>query len=104
MAEDINILLSTDNENLSGLGERSIVALPVATLDGSELTLFYPLSTESQVIIIDQSTQSTVYTEPFAATRSLNIDLEEEGIPDGSYTLRIYAFGKWWIGEFILER
>ena len=83
-------------------GTKSLQYVPSASLDGTELTLSYPLSTESQVIIIDQRTQSTVYTETFAATRSLNIDLEEEGLPDGSYTLRIYAFGKWWIGEFVL--
>ena len=84
------------------LADKSLPLMPSAFLDGTELTLSYPLSTESQVMIIDQSTQSTVYTETFAATRSLNIDLEEEGLPDGSYTLRIYAFGKWWVGEFVL--
>ena len=99
----VDIPMSPTNDDPEVGGSRSVVALPVATLDGTELTLSYPLSTESQVIIIDQSTQVTVYTETFAASRSLNIDLEEEGLPDGSYTLRIYAFGKWWVGEFVLE-
>ena len=96
-----DIPLRDEDDPIQSLGGRSLLLEPSASLDGTELTLSYPLSTESQVMIIDQSTQSTVYTETFAATRSLNIDLEE-GLPDGSYTLRIYAFGKWWIGEFML--
>ena len=81
-------------------GGRDIYAMPTATLDGTELTLSYPLSTESQVILIDQSTQTTVYSETFAASRSVVINLAEEGIEEGTYTLRVYAFGKWWWGEF----
>ena len=97
-----NIPLRPELPSTQSSGGRSLDFIPTAVLDGTELTLSYPLSTESQVIIIDQRTQATVYTETFAATRSLNIDLEEEGLPDGSYTLRIYAFGKWWVGEFVI--
>ncbi len=84
-------------------GGRDIYAMPTATLDGTELTLSYPLPTESQVMLIDQSTQTTVYSETFAASRSVVIDLAEEGLEEGTYTLRVYAFGKWWWGEFIIE-
>ena len=98
-----NLPLQVDQDDPRNSTGRSIDMEPSATLDGTELTLSYPLSTESQVIIIDQSTQSTVCSETFAATRSLNIDLEEEGLDEGSYTLRIYAFGKWWVGEFVIE-
>ena len=84
-------------------GGRDIYAMPTATLDGTVLTLSYPLATESQVILIDQSTQTTVYSETFAASRSVVINLAEEGIEEGTYMLRVYAFGKWWWGEFEIE-
>ena len=94
-----------DNNTIGVLpsGGRTISEVPSATLDGTELTLSYPLSTESQVILIDQSTQTTVYSETFAASRSVVIDLAEEGLEEGTYTLHVYAFGKWWWGEFELD-
>ncbi len=102
-ADEIEVQLSIQKEDQSSTGGRSLQVDPTATLDGTEFTLSYPLPTESQVMLIDQSTQTTVYSETFAASRSVIIDLAEEGLGEGTYMLRIYAFGKWWWGEFEIE-
>ena len=102
-ADEIEVQLSIQKEDQSSTGGRSLQVDPTATLDGTELTLSYPLPTESQVILIDQSTQTPVYSVTFAASRSVVIDLAEEGIEEGTYELHVYAFGKWWWGEFEIE-
>ena len=86
-----------------GLGGRSIVDVPSVSLDGTVLTISFPSDTLSQVVIINQSTSQTVYSDNFASTTQVIIDLDDEGISEGSYLLRIYAFDKWWWGEFVLE-
>ena len=100
-AED-DILL-TEIDPHSTHGGRSLQAVPTAILNGTELNLQYPFATESQVVIVDQSTQTTVSSAPFTASRSVVIDLEDEGLGEGTYSLHVYAFGKWWWGEFVLE-
>ena len=72
-------------------------------LDVTELTIDFSLTTPSQVLIANQSTNQTVYSGSFAPTTQVIIDLDDEGIGEGSYLLRIYAFGKWWWGEFVME-
>ena len=100
-AEDISLEIEDDDP--AELGAKSLSAMPSVMLEKAELFLSYPLATESQVILIDQSTQTTVYSETFAASRSVVINLAEEGIEEGTYMLRVYAFGKWWWGEFEIE-
>lgn len=99
----VDIPMSPTNSNPEAGGSRSIISLPTATLDGMELTLSYPLVTESQVVIEDQNTNVTVYSSTFTPTCSIVIDLAEEGLTEGTYTLHVYAYGKWWIGVFVLE-
>lgn len=82
---------------------RSIIEMPTAILNGSVLTIGFPEATASQVIISDQSTNAVVYSDSFSSTLQIIIDLEDENIGDGNYVLRIYAFGKWWRGEFVIE-
>lgn len=98
-----DIPLKDEDDPIQSLGGKSSLVEPTALSDGAELTLSYPLATESQVILIDQSTQSTVYSKTFAASRSVIIDLAEEGLEEGTYELHVYAFGKWWRGEFEIE-
>ena len=97
----IDVPMILDGDTISG--QRSIVSEIVATLDGSDLTIDFSSATPSQVVIINQSTNQTVYSDNFASTTQVIIDLDDEGIGEGSYLLRIYAFGKWWWGEFVLE-
>ena len=84
-------------------GGRSTMLEPSAEIVNSFLLLEYPSATASHVEIINQSTNQTVYSDSFASTTQVIIDLEDEGIGEGIYLLRICAFGKWWWGEFVLE-
>ena len=83
---------------------RSIILCPMVTLDGEELTFDFSSATPSQVIIMDENNNcQVVFSESFASTTQVIVDLEDEGIGEGSYRLWLYAFGKWWEGEFIVE-
>ena len=90
-------------DSIGNEGPRSFIELPTATLDGLVLTIDFPTSTASQVIISDQNTNAVVYSDSFSSTLQIIIDLEDENIGEGNYELRIYAFGKWWRGEFVIE-
>ena len=80
---------------------RSINVAPTALLEESSLTIDYPMSTTSQVIIRDADTGAVVYSAPYDATRQVVINLSI--LPEGTYEIRLYAYGKWWWGEFELE-
>ena len=85
----------------SSMGGRSLDASPTAFIEDQYITVFYPLSTVSQVIIRDDETGAVVYSAPYDATRQVVVNLSS--LPEGTYELRLYAFGKWWWGEFELE-
>ena len=90
-------------DSIGNEGPRSFIEIPIATLDGLVLTIDFSEATTSQVIISDQSTNAVVYSDSFSSTLQIIIDLENENIGEGNYVLRIYAFGKWWWGEFVIE-
>ena len=81
-------------------GPRSVIVLPTTFLDGASLTIDFPMLTVSQVVIRDAETGAVVYSAPYDATRQVVIDLSS--LPEGTYEIRLYAFGKWWWGEFEL--
>ena len=98
-------VIELEVEDPRELGAKSLPPMPSVILYGTELNLQYPLSTESQVVIVDQSTQAIVFSGTFTASCSVVIDLEDEDLGEGTYTLRLYAFGKWWWGGFeIIEK
>lgn len=80
---------------------RSISAIPEVFLNGSILCINYPLSTVTQVVIVNSMTGDEVLSEQYDATRQVIVNLSS--LPEGTYELRVYAFGKWWWGEFEIE-
>ena len=88
---------------IGGGGEKTQTLVPIVTLDGSILTIDFPEATSSQVVISDQQANLIVYSDSFASSNQVIIDLEDENIGEGNYMLRIYAFGKWWRGEVVIE-
>ena len=96
-------VIKLEVEDPRELVEKSLPPMPSVILNGTELNLQYPLATESQAVIVDQSTQTTVFSGTFTSSSSVVIDLEDENLVEGTYTLRIYAFGKWWVGYFELN-
>ena len=101
--QKIDLKETPGNEPIGGEGGKSLTDSISAYLGADILTISLTSVTSLQVVIINESTNQTVYSDSFASTTQVIIDLEDEGIGEGSYMLRIYAFGKWWWGEFVLE-
>ena len=80
---------------------RSLIAEPVANLFGASLIIDFPVPTVSQVIIRDAESGTVVYSAPYDATRQVVVNLSS--LPEGLYELHLYAFGKWWWGEFEID-
>ena len=77
--------------------------IPLAELDGNDLIINFSSMTASQVVIMDENNNyQVVYSESFASTTQVVVDLEDEGIGEGRYLLWLFAFGQWWEGEFVL--
>lgn len=102
-AGQINVPLITENVPPQPIGDRSLWAVPTVVQEITFITVSFPLSTVSEVQIIDKCSDEMVYSDEFADSRCVIIDLADEGLEEGIYTLRIYAFGKWWWGEFEIE-
>ena len=89
------------NTETTSSGPRSISVSPSAFQDGSSLTINFPMPTFSQVIVRDAETGAVVYSASYDATRQVVVNLSS--LPEGTYELHVYAFGKWWWGEFEIE-
>ena len=98
-----DIILQPQDSIIFNNPDRTEMSLLSAALERNVLYLAFPSATASQVVIINEDTSQTVYSDSFASTTQVVIDLEDEGIGEGSYLIRIYAFDKWWWGEFVLE-
>ena len=94
-------LMPQNNNDPNDGGGRSIAVSPSAFQDGSSLTINFPMPTVSQVIVRDAETGAVVYSASYDATRQVVINLSS--LPEGTYELHVYAFGKWWWGEFEIE-
>ena len=81
--------------------ERSVLIVPEAYIVNNTITIDYQMSTVSQVIILNADTQAVVYSAPYDATRQVVVNLSS--LPEGLYELHLYAFGKWWWGEFEID-
>ena len=102
-AQGNNGVLIQPTDSILGGGPRSILELPNVALDGLVLTIDFPTTTLSQVIISDHFTNTVVYSDSFSSSVQVQIDLGEENIGEGSYVLLLYALDRWWRGEFVIE-
>lgn len=73
----------------------------LAMLEGNLLYLSFAPSSSSEVTITNSQTNSVVYSNTFGVAAGQIIPLST--LPSGEYELVIYAFGKWWRGEFVIE-
>ena len=97
----VNIELSTEHPQTGSMGGRSLDVSPTAFIESQYIAVNYPLSTVSEVVIRDADTGAVVYSAPYDATRQVLINLSI--LPEGTYEICLYAFGKWWWGEFELD-
>ena len=81
--------------------DRSATATVTASLECQVLTIQFSELTSSQVIITDGLTNSTVWSDSYNPSYSVQANLTS--LPAGSYTLYIYAYGVWWHGAFAIE-
>ena len=103
-SQGIDVPMSNNNPTQPDGGPRSIIIPLRVSLEGTMLTFDFSSATASQIVIMDDNNNcQVVYSESFASTTQIIVDLEDEGIGEGSYRLWLYAFGEWWEGEFIVE-
>ena len=103
-SQGIDVPMSNNNPTQPDGGPRSIIIPLRVSLEGTMLTFDFSSATASQIVIMDDNNNcQVVYSESFASTTQVIVDLEDEGIGEGSYRLWLYAFGEWWEGEFEIE-
>lgn len=96
------ILEPTPGHGGNGQGQgKSPTEQVLATLEENVLYLSFTPSSSSEVIITDSQTNTVVYSNTFGVAVGQEIPLST--LSAGEYELSIYAFGKWWWGEFEIE-
>lgn len=99
MAGDIPVLQGETLPNDEGNNDRSSTAIPTASIDYRELTVFTGV-VPAYIVIMDSNSSSvmteSVNTNPLAV---LNLAL----LPSGQYYLYIYMDGTYWYGYFDLN-
>lgn len=92
--------LQRDDHIISG--SRSIVENLTADIDDDLLTIYCSEDTKLRVIISSAvSPQTQIVDDVFDASGSVTEDLSS--LSSGSYILRVYAYGYWWIGHFEID-
>lgn len=97
-----DIPLSQEGVPLPGSGNnpRSVYEI-TASINNQVVTVSFDSQIESQVIIIDSQTSTTVYDQTYVPSYSVQANLTS--LPSGNYTLYIYAYDVWWHGVFVIE-
>lgn len=100
---EINLIPSIDTTYTPHPGGKSLEAFPSASLIDGKIYLTYSESAPSIVSIIDVNTEEEVWYYEYGSTNQVIINLAAANITDGTYRLRVYIYGRWWWGEFVLE-
>ena len=98
--DEIFLELRPENGGLGDGGEKSPTEQITAMLEGYYLYVSFNPSSSSQIVITDSQTNTVVYSNSFGVATGQVISVST--LPAGEYELSIYAFGKWWWGEFEL--
>ncbi|MBR3022436.1 MAG: leucine-rich repeat domain-containing protein [Bacteroidaceae bacterium] len=99
-----NIPMVLENESVRQSGPRSPFPPPTVVLDGTTLTFDFATATAAQVIIVNPSSDQTVYTHAFGSSTHLSIDVSQVCVPEVHYRIRLKAHELWWWGEFDAEK
>ena len=95
------ILLPLDSIIIEDNHGRSPELEPCAVINDGILTLDYYSVTASEVIIVNRLSEAVVYSSQYAPSTQVQVNISV--LPIGLYRLEVYAFGKWWWGEFVIE-
>ena len=100
-AIDIDLIKGDPNPDPIPPEDRSVTATVTASLESQVLTIQFGELTSSQVVITDGLTNSTVWSNSYNPSYSVQANLTS--LAAGSYTLYLYAYGVWWHGTFAIE-
>lgn len=95
------ILLPLDSIFIGDNHGRSLDLEPSATFQDGIITLEFLSATNSEVKVTNEWSGIVVYTACFSP--STQVQVNASSFTTGSYRLDIFAFGKWWWGEFTIE-
>ena len=99
-----NIAMFLENDSIRQSGPRSPVPPPTVVLDGTMLSFDFATATAAQVIIVNPSSDQTVYSHDFDSSTHLSIDVSQVCVPEVHYLIRLKAYSLWWWGEFDAEK
>lgn len=96
-------LIIIPNDTIHSPGGKSLDAFPSASLIDGQIYLTYSESAPSIVSIIDVNTEDEVWYYEYGSTNQVIINLAAANITEGTFQIRIYIYGRWWWGEFVLN-
>ena len=99
-----NIAMFLENDSIRHSGPRSPFPPPTVVLDGTMLSFDFATATAAQVIIVNPSSDQTVYSHDFDSSTHLSIDVSQVCLPEVHYLIRLKAYSLWWWGEFDAEK
>ena len=99
-----NIAMFLENDSIRHSGPRSPFPPPTVVLDGTMLSFDFATATAAQVIIVNPSSDQTVYSHDFDSSTHLSIDVSQVCVPEVHYLIRLKAYSLWWWGEFDAEK
>ncbi|MBO7466954.1 MAG: DUF3244 domain-containing protein [Bacteroidaceae bacterium] len=102
-AQNAPIIITDDSIQNPQFPDRSLDPIPSATLIDGQIYLTYSESAPSIVSIIDVNTEDEVWYYEYGSTNQVIINLAAANITEGTFQIRIYIYGRWWWGEFVLN-
>lgn len=102
-AQNAPLILEDDSIQMPFPIGRSLDAFPSASLIDGQIYLTYSESAPSIVSIIDVNTEDEVWYYEYGSTNQVIINLAAANITEGTFQIRIYIYGRWWWGEFVLN-
>jgi len=97
--EEIVVRQDSNNNDVAFPPSRSILPEITASIDGSTITLSFPLPATSYYSVAEQQSGVVVLSGMSDESTGTSFELPV-GTANGFYVLNIYAYGCWWIGVF----
>ena len=97
--EEIRLTMKVGNETGARTGFNGTI---YASINEGVLTVSFSSQTTSRIVVYSTTdSYTTLYNNYFRSANTIQADLSS--LSAGSYYVEIYAFGKWWIGYFVID-
>jgi len=97
--DEIKLRVKTGNETGARTGFNGTIN---ASIDEGVLTVSFSSQTSSRITIYSSDNSETMlYSNYYTSADSVQADLSS--LTTGSYVVEIYAYGRWWIGYFVID-